>query len=476
MASAAFQIPAANIRGDTTNPVTIADVADTNVGKWVAQYPNATSKGHFCVWFPANYLSGNPSCKVRMRSTSGSAAQTKQFPAVYGFKQSGDGLTTSGTSLTHQDMTFNAANQIEEITFSLATGVAASRLLVFRLDSNNTGTLATAEVLDLNFEYVIDPSIRKGYLWIPANAFVIPNASGATLTSRDIESGSGIVPWVIAYRDAVSDYADVRVLLPASFRTNLTCRQIWATGASTGNLQLETDMGSAAVGASADPTLTTGTAYTLTTGSNNTIYFDSDHAAPISPNAGDEVQIRITRLGNDGSDTSTVTCHLIGIVLTWDTVDKNPVCISMSPLSGAQTGGNLSLDTDSNSSKIVQSYPTGTDNHADFAGQLPSLYGSGGTLRVRWRSSNSDTTHAVRWRVDVCSPASGSSSDPSLTTGSNQDILSSGAGLINEFTTSLSSGFVASDNVFVRINRIGTGDSFPGTAEILSCNLEFNLS
>jgi hypothetical protein len=476
MATGAWQIPAGNIRSDTTNTITITDSADTNVGKWVAQYPNATSQGHFCVYFPANYLSGNVTMTAYMRSRSGSSSQAKQFTITYAWQTGSANLAVSTTALTHQDFTFVATDQIGTVAHTVSTGVAASRLFAVRYESNNTGTLGTAELLWIDFEYTIDPSIKKGYRWIPANRFDIPVASGATLigTATDFTT---IRPWSLAFRDANSDYVDCRFLLPSSYQSGLAvtlCTAVPSDGGSHAVVWRE-DMASNAAGAASDPSLTTGSSFTLSTNSINTVFnFDTDRAAPITPTAGDEVQLRITRLGSDGSDTYTGTAHLYGAMVSWNATDRNPAMISLNPLSGSQSA--LVLDTDSNTTKTVQSFVASADNHADYSGNLPTIYASGGTVRVRWRSSNSDTSHTVRFRIDTASPASGAGSDPSLTTGSNTDKLSGGANVDNEFTVDVSSGLVASDIVFIRINRIGTGDSFPGTVEILSATLEFNIS
>jgi hypothetical protein len=80
MATAAFQIPACNLRSDATNPISINDVADTHVGKWVAAYANAAqADGHFCFYMPGNYFTGNVAAKVRWRAKAGTVTQTKAF-------------------------------------------------------------------------------------------------------------------------------------------------------------------------------------------------------------------------------------------------------------------------------------------------------------------------------------------------------------------------------------------------------------
>ena len=100
MATAEFEVPAGNLRGDTTSTVNIADVADTNSRKIVAQFPNATSRAHGSFYFPANYLSGTVVPKLRIRSKSGSATQTKAFGGQYVFRNSGDDPSGTGSSMT----------------------------------------------------------------------------------------------------------------------------------------------------------------------------------------------------------------------------------------------------------------------------------------------------------------------------------------------------------------------------------------
>jgi hypothetical protein len=349
----------------------------------------------------------------------------------------------------------------------------ADRLIAVVLNSTNGGTLAqTVDVLDIAYEYTCDATIKKGYLWVPANALTMPTSgSGASLSG--VQVATTCKPYCMELRSAHDDYVDFRLKLPGNYLSNLTVTTIWEV-AATGVYVFRQDAAVSSLGASSDPALSTGSNVTTASLTGGTIQFDTNRSIAGSPAAGDSVQFRFTNLGTNGSYTAG-NMNLLGLFFTWDTSDKNPGVLMMDTLSAAQASTTLTTVNDSNSSKVVDQFPTAVDTHTPFEVVLPSTYLSGGTVRVRWRSANA-STNSAKFRVDAASVAVGASCDPTLTTGSTVTSASGGANVVNEFTYDISSLLAASKQVFIDLYRLGTAESpaHPGTVDILSVALEFN--
>ncbi len=470
MAITCVPIPVANGRVHTTNQPTVATVSDTNLAKYTALFnASAEQRLHFTWWLPANYFSGDLTVRLRWRANATSGACV--WKIYYRFVAAAGGITASGSNASTTTTTAGTANLINETVVTLTTGIAASRFVPFCIarDAAAGGdTLAVdAELLEILLEYTSDGTTAKQYVWFPANSFAVTSGSGCTLAGRAVATTAAEnSPYVMTFPDASTSTADARMNLPSNYLGNgKVTLVIFANSAST--TALFEDAATAAVGASADPSLTTGSTFNVTSPSTSAFSLDSTRALPVTPTASDELILRLRR---DNADTSTATCEIFGAMLEYDVSSASPAPIRLDPASGALPSGSAASFArvdGSNSSTWVAQYADGSDLIADYIGFLPSIYASGGTLRIRWRSSAASGNG--RFRVDFASPATSAASDPALTSGTAADFSTAGTGLINEATFSISSGLAASDLLYVRVVREGShgNDTLSASVDVL---------
>lgn len=471
----------ATVANGRTNafPCELAIATDANISRNVARFDATTEERlHFAFPIPANYLSGNVTLRARWRAnaTSGDVV----WNASYYF------LSNNNTTLVDWDSsattsTSATAFDINESTFTLSQGVGTNKLLSInfsRHGANVSDTLSVdAELTEVSIEYTSDATITKGYQWIPAGAFCVPNGSGATVVSN-LSMGSAINPALVAFTDAANQFVDARFTLPSSYNGNLKVTT-WLRGGTDTNktLGFTIGMGAASLGSTLDPTLTTSSTYTVTTNTNNQnySYVDLQRDAPISPTAGQECVIRITR---DNADTAIATWHFAGVLIEYDVNNRNPAFVRFDPAAASLPTTNpasIIKVNDTNSSKYIGQYADGATQIIDFSGYLPATYAAGGNLKLRWRTPASSGN--AYFRVDWGSPANGTASDPTLTQGTPFASETGGAGVINEVSMNISAGLVAGDTVLIRVVRLADDplDTLSNTVDLLDVVLETSI-
>ena len=481
MATTAVVIPIANGRVHSTQSPTVAQAYDTNQTKWTATFSaSAEQRLHFSWHVPGNYLSGNLTVKLRWRTTATSGDVV--WKAYYIFKQDG-GTSAASNTTTGTTTASGSAGVIYETSLTLSTGIGANRLLLFTIGRDAAAggdTCAnTAELLDIIMEYTSDPTITKAYFWVPVNAGAIPSASSSTVTLGGVatsthfsSTGDELQPYVLTMVDSPSATADFKVSLPANYNGSPTI-SLWMNPKSTSQSSIVFSAASGAVGSARDPSLTSGGGTHSVTGSASTTNLDLQRSfTTVTPSASDELVLRMKR---DNTDASAVPIEVIGFQFEFNVNASYPVTVRMDPGAAVVPASNpasLTQSNDTNASRWVMRHADGSTTSGDYLAAIYSTYTSGGTLRVRWSSSASSGNG--RFRVDYGSPATSSSADPALTSGTAFDTATSGANLINEWTFDVSSGLVAGDNLNVRIVREGghANDTLGASVDILEVVLE----
>lgn len=486
MARTDFPIAIANAQIPTTTPATLATVQDTNLVKYVLQFPTgATKSSDFCCMIPDNVLASAPTVRIQWRSsgTSGNCAWNIASAKL---------ADTNSTTFTNASVTgVTAANGssewLTETAFALGNPTAATAAILsfslYRVTASDT-LAATAEIESIIVEYTTDPTITQEYVWVPAQALVIPSGSGATRAHATklstTNSNVDTFPANIVFRDANSDYVDLRLMIPPGAKFNGSCQmRLYMINLTTGNTVWRIDAAVAAVGGASDPALVVGTPFTQTGAGGAKVNITALQSLSVVPVAGSELLIRVTRLGSDGSDTEAASVNLVGAHVQYAAALRNPGRIAMDPCSGAEiTSGAMVLTQvdDTNSSKFVAQAADGVDTSTDYIARISGQYASGGTLRVRWRTSAA--TGNGYFQCDTASPVATAASDPALTTGSPFTSASGGASVINEFTADLSTGLAASDNFYLRLRRLGSNvlDTLSASVDILDVILETNVT
>ena len=71
----------------------------------------------------------------------------------------------------------------------------------------------------------------------------------------------------------------------------------------------------------------------------------------------------------------------------------------------------------------------------------------------------------------------GTSSDPTLTTGTPFVSATGGADILNEFTVSVSTGVISDDQLYIRLTRLGSSgsDTLTDVVEVLDVVFEANV-
>lgn len=464
---------------------TFLESADANHSKWVAQFSaSAENRLHYHMYAPPNVAAGaDLTVRILWRANAVTGNAVWQVYARVGpLAQSLNAAAASTeTATTTTDATAYDLNETV-ITFTPAD-FAASRsmsLSIARLGADGADDLAvTADVEEIVLEWEVDVTMAKGYIWVPASAMVIPGASGCSfaVAATATDNGAIIKPKVLVCPDAAGSYADFRFTLPSNYLSGLRTRLLAATESAggTGTIGWHIDMAAAAVGAARDPALSVQSTFTLAYPGATAIANDATgQAAVITPSAGQEILCRVTR---DSGDASTAVMDLYGILIEFNLLTRSPAVIDLMPSTAAlpANGASIAQVGDTNTTKVIAQFSDGGTRSVDVATKLPSTYGSGGVLRLRWTAPTASTAYAY-WRVDEASPAVGSASDPALVAGTAGVSANAGSGLINEHVVDVSSGLVAGDMFHARVSRLA-GDAFDTldgvTVDLIGITLEY---
>lgn len=484
MALTEIPIPIRNFRIDTTNPAVIADVDDTNGSKSVIQYADAASKdAHALAVVLPDYLSGTGDVTIRWRINDTSTGTCRWSLLYFAIADNND-MSPGTTTVTVETAADGTAMNLNTTTFTGLTITAASKVmrLLLRREGghvNDTLTGLTVEVVDVVFSYTCDATFAKGYQFIPAQAFAIPGSSGATRGGVVLDA---IVPQSFVLRESQDDAVQTRFTIPSNFGGNLTVTVLQTNAAGSNAIMWRIDAGLVAAGGSTDPSLTAGTAFSVTQNvSANTLQIDQSHALPVTAASGREVVLQIVRVGTDGGDSNTGNANLFGVWIQYDVVGRNPGIITLDPTCGSIFSTSTASDiqrSDTNSDKFVRRFPDSVISTGDYARFIPSVYASGGILRIAWDSPAASGNGV--WKIQWASPASGASSDPAWNAGTEVVAATSGANKRNQFIVGIS-GLAASDTMLVRISRLaddsgGSPDTLGDVADLLEVIFEANVT
>jgi hypothetical protein len=485
MATSAVPVPTSNGRTHTANAPTDATVNDTNHSKFIIKFNASTENRKHYTWvLPNNYFSGNVILRLKWRAnaTTGDCVWKSEYffyPTANSTVPAGGGANTATTTTT----TGGTANLVNETTITLSSGIAASRFLVFTIvrDAGAGGdTLAVdAELLEFFIEYTCDASITRHAVWIPANAWTNRSGSGASLVGFETGSSTSdhLVPYAYDFPDVAGCRVDYKFNLPSTYAGNLKYSVIDCPQSSGSQHTWIASFKNIAVGGATDPSLTADSAISATVSAGTFNFVPTTlRAVPITPAAGDEINIVLAR---DETDANNGIVSFMGMWLEYDISLASPAPIRMDPSTGVAPGSSaatLLQANDTNHSKWVVEYADGSTQQYDFEGGLPGIYGSGGTLRVTWRTPASGTPNA-RFNAQVYSPATGSASDGTLVATASVNVASAGANLRNEFTLDVSSALAALDLLNLRLVREGghASDTVSDKVQVLEVVLEVNV-
>jgi hypothetical protein len=478
MATCIVTADASNLKINGTTPATLQTRSETNTGsRFVVTYPTNVTQAHGCFVIPPNYLTGNITFRARYVApvaTSGSfTAQLTYFKFVDGTADNA-GVTTITATASPTGSAGGLFEAVLTISSNLPT-VGVTNFYPFRLSRVTTDTVTgDVDLLDYSIEYTFDSNMIKQYTWLPANIWLARAGSPSTLGSGTtlLSSAATLDPYCHQLPDSAGNALGTHIQLPSTFTGGLTSYTVIASGANGGNAGLGLSMGNAAVGAAFDASLTTDAA-TLTLGAASTVYIKS-RSAPISPSAGDMLSLQEVR---DNSDANTGILNFYGVLLEYNVftaspspvIDLSPECWS-APTSNAAA---LLGVSDTNNSEYVQRFTQGVDQKCDSKRINPSIFVSGGTFRGYLRTTASSGT--IQMRIDYANPANGANADPSLTTGSTINVPVTGANQLLMFTADVSSGLLASDEVFLVMNRLGSGDGVTADVDYVEGHIEVSV-
>ncbi len=474
MSNLVFPLSIVNGRPHSSSTPIIDTINDSNLSKYVVRFQDGvTNNLHFVLPVTSNYLSGTATLRVRWKASA--ASGSVRWQVAYSSYSNTNTANLSPTDVFATSATAGA-DLINEATFSLTVGASRINLITLtRLGADGSDTLSgNVDLLQMELEYAIDPTVARVFMWVPANAMTIPASSGATLgTETDLGTH---FPWVLTMRNSQNDYADFDFIVPSNFYNNLKFSILdHFPGIGTGAVVWRIDTATTTVGNTVDPSFTTGTA---TAGNSNfgsiagVLGYLTAVNAPSTIAANQRVTARVTREGSHGSDTSSVTNHsLLGVVVQYDALLRSPGLVNFDPGSGSTptvSGASIvKIDGTSGASYWVGQYAAGSNTCIDYINMMPYIYSAGGTLKVKW-TSNAPSGTAV-FRVDYGTPTVGDSMDPVLAASASALLsTTAGSGIINEFTTSIASGMVAGDEIYLRIWRLGAHGSETMTSHSLN--------
>lgn len=476
MSLTCIHVPVANGRqynSGTTDIPLVGSVDDTNISKWRAQFDAILEqKLHFLVPIFSDF-SSNIVIRLRWRGNATTGAVV--WKAYYGFINSTSAPQQTSSTATTTTTIAGTANLLNETAITL-TGGTANYLMPFTIsrDATNvadTCTVAT-DLLDVQVEYTCNTATAKEYFFVPAKAMNI--GSTAVLSQVGLLTSNDNV--VDAFQITTGSMLDFKFNIPSNFASALKWSFIMQHLGSFNTTVARLNMGVASVGASGNPSLTTGTNQSVSSiGGASYTQWSTAATCDVQPTVGQEVYCRC-----EVTTTPSSTGYLVGCLFEYAASTRNPGTIRLDPNSGnyGSTGGmTLTANSDSNSTKLVARAANAVDSKVDFCALIPSIWASGGTIRVRWRS----TASSGNGYFDVYSArvTSSGSTDPSLTPGTATAFATAGANLINEFTYDVSTSLNANDELWIRLYRLGSNtgiDTLGATVDIVEVVFEANIT
>lgn len=481
MAVTPFPLHVHDLRVHATQAPTVTEEYDTNLAKYVAKFPESgTTDLHYALLIPVDGITGNLTVRLQWRTTDADTGDTARWQVEHVLVATGVSPTGSAGTATGVTDNNGGAGYLNEATITVSLTSPASKVLAFRISRlpADGGDTLTGDLLYItgDLSYVADVTTRKNFAWISPAALRL---SGATLSYRSFASTPTIHPHTAVFRDAQSDYGTAILTLPSNYSGNLTAALAIVGKGDSGNSRWRLDMAKRSVGDNVDPSLTTGTAFTITHGNTDRVYVSSEQTAPITPAALDDLIIKVSRLGSDGADTNALSVDLLGVLLTWDTFTRSPGVIELAPCvwtPPASGGSTPTSEARTNFTEILQRFANGSEQACDVTLPVPTHFLNGGTLVVRWATTQASGN--ARFRVDYGSPAPGASStDPALSAGTETQSACAGASKVNEVRLSVS-GLAALDAGNLRLVRAGDDalDTVEGAVDVVRAWLEINLA
>ena len=459
---------------NTPDPGLTTD-GQTNISQWVCEYgPGAQQDLHFSQWITSNYLSGTPTLDLAWKTDATSG--TVIWNAAYRYTANNADYNSSGGTAAGTTACPGVANQIVNTQLALPTGVAADRVLLYRISHMGASDsfAGTVQLMEARITHTVDPTVNKQWVYIPANAFAIPSASGAQLLKIE-DTNKGVYPYALGFRDGTVDYADYHFRVPSNYLANFKVSPIWANEAILGTVSYRLDFGTVAVGGSADPVLTAGAEGTVQWSTASDISYPALAAPVVTPAASYELMCRVNRMGTAAADLFGGTAYLIGMLCEYESFQKNPGVIFLDAPSGSQPSdaANITKVNGTNTSRWVVRYAPALVQSIDYLQRLPSTYKDSALVRARWTSNAASGT--AKFELFYGSPAVGADADPALVSAGTISSPHAGSALINEFSGTVSTGMGASDLALIRVRHIGTADSFSLDIDLLTVALEANI-
>lgn len=169
----------------------------------------------------------------------------------------------------------------------------------------------------------------KHAVWIAAGS-MSPSATGGCAALATIASAANQPDIQTLDFDATTqEYAQFRLVMPESWdEGTVTFRPVWSHAATTTNFGVVWDLQAVAVSDDDAIAVNFGTAVTSTDtgGTTNDLYKGPESSAITvagTPQAGDMVYFRLSRVTGNGSDTMAIDARLSGIVLYITTTQAN---------------------------------------------------------------------------------------------------------------------------------------------------------
>lgn len=477
MPSVHVPIRISNLRVHTTNQPTWVESQGTNIASWALSFPDAVeSRAHFVMPVLPNYNGSATGLTMRLRWRGTTAGTNSVVWRVYGVAGASFSAGNTATTTNVTTPAPASAGNIVETVVPLASGTAfnpsasnnAMAFTVARMGADGSDTYTgNAELLDIILEYdSVDVNFLEKYFWVPAGAMVIPAGSTVTVDGTSGVDTGIIRPKSAIFTDSSSSVVDFNITMPDDFAGGLSYKGYFIGTGSSNSFFL--DVGAASIGTSSDPVLVTGSTQNWGLSS-----VTSNISVSQSISANQEVNFRLKR---DPADANTGTTTVLGLLFKYNTLSKNPNRLLLDPGSCTLPTSNpatLTLASDTNSTKQSLRFATGSTNSADFVGWISSLFQSVSAVKVTWRSSGTGDAYL---RCDYAYVNTGSTADPTLTTGTPIAATNSGAGQINVTTFTVPTGAAASRQFYLRLNRLGSSgsDTISANVEVLEVALEFN--
>lgn len=463
--------------------VDILQTNDSNAIRWVARYPfNATRNMQYTLYIPAwaKPDATNNLVKIYCKCNNVNSGTVKFLSTwnQYTISQ-GTGVSESTSNATVVGSgTIAGSGLITEILMPTLGGanylaVDKNGFFLFNLTRDNTppsNAQDNVDILNLVFSFVSDPVITKAGFWIPANAWMIPTAGIATSKLLNGLSGDGALSHVMLTKSGTTDsWTDFKFTVPPNYNGNLAFKSIFHTQASdTGTHTIRFFVGNATLGSSGSYTVTP-----ISTGSIGgvALKFEELDCTPstITFRPGDEVMVRIVRVGAAG--TASLDLGFMGMWTQYDMKYRTPQVIHFMPNHmSTPTSGSAFIDFIDNypDERFVARYAANVINTSYFKAYLPTIYRDQGRFRVRWRSNSTSST-GYQFRISEANPLLGATYDPVLTGGSVITPISSGLGVINEFTDdSFYVSLTSPGNINIKLDKLAGEE-----VEILEVMFEF---